>query len=580
MIPVHAIAVHLIGGIWGTLAVALFIHRESLATDSRLEQFMVQGIGVFACGAWIFIAMYIFIFILNKIQKIRVTPEEEEMGLNIVEHGTSTELYDFYRILSREEGKREETTYTELGTLAKNYKDRLERDLRARTRSLQDFLRLTEQGFLSFSKDLIIEEGYSTQCQRIFGKKSLEGEDISHLIYSEYPMKQKDFQDSCDLFFQGNTSSEVAFKLIDQSVIINKKEVALDFLEVDANRVLCIMTDMTAKRELEQKVKASEEYQDKLLRAVSNNKYFNRFYENTQHLFSVYKRSLAEKEFLGQKKNIESLVLFTHDLKANMGFFGFDKTMVLAHDLETFFIDRGKNQGGALDLETLEEKTRNLQQQFESELDFFKENLGNEWFQSFKSLSVPMRLATELEKKVRQDYPDDKELLKKVTDLRMKPVSDYLNRFPSLVEETANMLGKKINPLIIKGGDTLIPAQNFLSLINVFPHVIRNMVVHGIEAPEERRAQNKHEAGNLELRIKEVEDDKQSAGPCYVFTFADDGQGIDIEKIKHILIKKNILQIDVNRLPDEKIVQYILKQIFRQRRIPRLLQVEAQGLLV
>ena len=79
--PVGAIAVHLIAGIWGTLAVGLF---GALAST---DQFLVQLVSVGIVGAFCVISAFIILFILKVTMGIRVSKEEELEGLDIHEHG-------------------------------------------------------------------------------------------------------------------------------------------------------------------------------------------------------------------------------------------------------------------------------------------------------------------------------------------------------------------------------------------------------------------------------------------------------------------------------------------------------------
>ncbi|NND31654.1 MAG: ammonium transporter, partial [Saprospiraceae bacterium] len=78
--PVGATSVHLVCGIWGTLAVGIF------GAMASLSQFFEQLIGVVAIGAFAFIFSYILITILKMTMGIRVEEEEEVRGLDISEH--------------------------------------------------------------------------------------------------------------------------------------------------------------------------------------------------------------------------------------------------------------------------------------------------------------------------------------------------------------------------------------------------------------------------------------------------------------------------------------------------------------
>ena len=79
--PVGAIAVHLVNGVWGTLAVGIF---GDLAGWS---QFGIQLLGVVAVGAFCLLTSFAIIYTLKKTTGIRVTSEEEQEGLDIHEHG-------------------------------------------------------------------------------------------------------------------------------------------------------------------------------------------------------------------------------------------------------------------------------------------------------------------------------------------------------------------------------------------------------------------------------------------------------------------------------------------------------------
>ena len=81
---VGAVPVHLGAGVWGTISVGLFSDLEKLGTGlTRLEQIEVQVIGILAIGAFAFFGSYIILKILNYFYPLRVTPLQEELGLNL-----------------------------------------------------------------------------------------------------------------------------------------------------------------------------------------------------------------------------------------------------------------------------------------------------------------------------------------------------------------------------------------------------------------------------------------------------------------------------------------------------------------
>ena len=78
--PVGALSVHLTCGIWGTLAVGIFSTNPD-------HSFVTQLIGVLAYGIFCLPAAFIIFFILKATTGIRVSEEEERVGLDVSEHG-------------------------------------------------------------------------------------------------------------------------------------------------------------------------------------------------------------------------------------------------------------------------------------------------------------------------------------------------------------------------------------------------------------------------------------------------------------------------------------------------------------
>ncbi|MCE4047517.1 MULTISPECIES: ammonium transporter [Bacillaceae] len=93
--PIFALSVHGTAGVWGTLSTGLFATKE-LATVGQpglfygggFHQLGVQALGVVTCALFAFVVSFAILFVIKKISGLRVTEEEEIMGLDISEHGT------------------------------------------------------------------------------------------------------------------------------------------------------------------------------------------------------------------------------------------------------------------------------------------------------------------------------------------------------------------------------------------------------------------------------------------------------------------------------------------------------------
>ncbi len=85
--PVGATSVHLTCGIWGTLAVGLFNTESGLFYGGGFAQVIAQVIGIASIGGMTVLLSTIFWFVLKSTVGIRVSAEEESMGLDVGEHG-------------------------------------------------------------------------------------------------------------------------------------------------------------------------------------------------------------------------------------------------------------------------------------------------------------------------------------------------------------------------------------------------------------------------------------------------------------------------------------------------------------
>ncbi len=97
--PIFAVSVHGIPGVWGTLSTGFFatgalaestgVGQAGLFYGGGLEQLWVQFMGVAVCGVYAFVVAFAILWVMKKVMGgIRVSEEEEIMGLDISEHGS------------------------------------------------------------------------------------------------------------------------------------------------------------------------------------------------------------------------------------------------------------------------------------------------------------------------------------------------------------------------------------------------------------------------------------------------------------------------------------------------------------
>ena len=93
--PVGAVAVHCANGIWGTVADGLFNTSNGLFYGGGFYHLGVQCMGVVAIGVYTVLVMFIVFKLIDKTIGLRVSAEEEIIGLDVTEHALASAYADF-----------------------------------------------------------------------------------------------------------------------------------------------------------------------------------------------------------------------------------------------------------------------------------------------------------------------------------------------------------------------------------------------------------------------------------------------------------------------------------------------------
>ncbi|HHT37345.1 MAG TPA: chemotaxis protein CheA [Firmicutes bacterium] len=117
--------------------------------------------------------------------------------------------------------------------------------------------------------------------------------------------------------------------------------------------------------------------------------------------------------------------------------------------------------------------------------------------------------------------------------LRMVPIKQVFDRFPRLVRDFAQTYGKEIN-LEIVGEETELDRSLVNQIGDPLVHLVRNSIDHGIETTEQRLALGK--SAEATLRLSAFHE-----GGHVIIQVYDDGQGLELERIKESAIEKGLL---------------------------------------
>jgi two-component system, chemotaxis family, sensor kinase CheA len=123
-----------------------------------------------------------------------------------------------------------------------------------------------------------------------------------------------------------------------------------------------------------------------------------------------------------------------------------------------------------------------------------------------------------------------------VMQVRMIPVEAVFLRFPRLVRDLSQKLGKKVE-LVLSGQDTELDRTVVDALGDPLVHLVRNALDHGLEPADDRVAAGKPETGSLEISARH-------AGGNVVISVRDDGRGIDPQHVARKAAARGLIPVE------------------------------------
>ncbi|MGC2161057.1 MAG: chemotaxis protein CheW [Silvibacterium sp.] len=142
------------------------------------------------------------------------------------------------------------------------------------------------------------------------------------------------------------------------------------------------------------------------------------------------------------------------------------------------------------------------------------------------------------------------DLREAVMKARMQPVSHVFSKFPRLVRDLTQQLGKRVR-LEMEGQETELDKSLLEAIKDPLTHSVRNSIDHGIEEPHVREAAGKPAEGLLRLRAYQD-------GSHVVVEVTDDGGGIRVDKVRDKAIERKLITAEkAAQLSERELLQLI-----------------------
>ncbi|HEX3032340.1 MAG TPA: chemotaxis protein CheA, partial [Bacillota bacterium] len=146
-------------------------------------------------------------------------------------------------------------------------------------------------------------------------------------------------------------------------------------------------------------------------------------------------------------------------------------------------------------------------------------------------------------------------LQEEIMKARMIPVESLFTKFPRMMRDLSQKAGKEIE-FIMEGQETELDRSIIEEIGDPLIHLLRNAVDHAVEPPDERKTVGKSPTGHVILSARHEENH-------IIISVADDGRGIDPEKIKASAIRKGLVTEEAaRRLSETEAVNLIFASGF------------------
>ena len=154
------------------------------------------------------------------------------------------------------------------------------------------------------------------------------------------------------------------------------------------------------------------------------------------------------------------------------------------------------------------------------------------------------------EKQARRLHQLTNELQDVVMSIRMVPISSTFTKMQRVVRDMSKKTGKIVD-LVLVGEQTEVDKTILENISDPLMHMIRNSMDHGVEMPEERKANGKPERATVTLEAK-------NTGGDVVIIIKDDGRGLNKEAIVNKAIEKGITNKKLEEISDKEAYNFIM----------------------
>lgn len=449
-------------------------------------------------------------------------------------------------------------------------------ELKQKIDDIANMLSNMHQGLFTIIEGGLIHPEYAAYLETIFETKSIANRNFVDLLFGQSNI-------SADALDSVNTAvasivgeDEMMFEfnshLLVSDISITLKEGRNKLIELDwdpivddtdtVTKLMVTVRDVTELKALESE--AAEQRQELSMigeiLAIDQDK-FDKFLTESQSFIDTC-RGIIEATPTKDQAKIAELFRNIHTVKGNARTYGLSSITDTVHGIENTYDLLRKQEDMPWQPEQLLEELQQADTALQKYRHIFKDTLGNDGETGSAQLDKQEveRLLSMISNISGETLPNKvvdivEEAYQTFVSIEAKPISVVIADVINSVTSLAAQLDKAEPDITVNDGGVFIRSEAHSMLNNIFMHVLRNALDHGIENREDRLKKGKSEQGSIEINTS-IENDLVN------FSIHDDGKGIALTRIYQKAIESGLYAADAPRPPAAEIANLIFASGF------------------
>ncbi len=417
--------------------------------------------------------------------------------------------------------------------------------------AVRNLLDNADQGFLTVTRDLRVEEQSSAACVAILGEVPA-GKLITDLLCGNTSRNAKSaMYATLESVFRERTDyiRDLKISLLPTTFDIDQKSVTTSYKFLrDSGRLMLILTDVTQTTLLTEAVERERQRLEMIVLATTEGEAF-------AALVNDYQKFLTDElpllfTLIGTPGVRGDLQRRIHTYKGLLAQFSFHRSPRSLHELEAGL--SAESPGTVQDVLRPDSLVAELKRDLENVTDV----LGSDFTSSGRRIFLPQDQLQTMKQaaknfltgaEARTMSPQLRRLLERLAGLGSLDVKSALALHGRGATALAARLDKRLAPIQFCGDDAGLPPELYGEFFRSLVHVFRNAVDHGLETPEERVLRGKPAEGTISCHVR-------NDRAWLEILIQDDGRGVNRSALENKLFAAGLEPLRVRSLSLEDLV--------------------------